>query len=427
MNVGFVSQEDVDIGASNLRDVVSTFSLLSINRTQRATGLRFLVIIAGVLMYFFVGKADAAHQLYSFKMVHQDNVMLHFDLDAAAATAELFTLQKPHRLVIDFPGAVLSTALPDEVLNQGVIKTIRHAQHGDNFLRVVLDLRRAIEPSSRLVPRRGGQRLVVDLGVKAGREQISAAHTVVEQRPLRDAIIAIDAGHGGKDPGALGANETREKDITLSIALKLHDSLASRAGITPVLIRDDDYYVELRRRIEIASEKNADVFVSIHADAVNHDAAHGSSVYALSMDGATSEAAAWLAKSENESAALYGDVSLHGLDDTLRQTLLDLTQNNTMERSLEAGAAVLEELGKVGSVHKESVEQAGFAVLRSPDIPSILIETAFISNRAEERRLNDPAYQKRVAEAIEAGLLSYLRHRAPEGTHLAAERRRDGS
>lgn len=390
----------------------------------RAIRLSLLVCMS------WIGSASNLHaavNLYSFKIVHQENLMLHFDLDSESATAELFTLEKPHRLVIDLPGAVLSTELSSDSLNQSVVKGIRHAQHGDDFLRVVLDLRRQVQPASRLVPRQGGQRLVVDLGVKGNRELASSAYTVVEQAPLRDAIVAIDAGHGGKDPGAIGAGKTREKDVTLAIALKLQARLAAQPGIMPVMVRDGDFYVDLRQRIDIASQHNADIFVSIHADAVNREAAQGSSVYALSTDGATSEAAAWLAKSENESAALYGDVSLQGLDDTLRQTLLNLTQNNTMERSLEAGTAVLAELAKVGSVHKHSVEQAAFAVLKSPDIPSILVETAFISNRKEERKLNNPAYQDRVAAAIEAGLVRYLVQRAPEGTHLAAARKQNGS
>lgn len=420
MNVPVSSQDDVhaSVGSSNmLWRLLSRCSLIAL----------LAVICAGFWAGFAAVPAVAAVQLYSFKMVHQDHVMLHFDLDSASATAELFTLEKPHRLVIDLPGAVLATSLPTESFKEGVVKAIRYAQHGNDYLRVVLDLRRAVNPTSRIVPRQGGQRLVVDLGVMGDPTRANSAHTIVEQAPLRDAIVAIDAGHGGKDPGAIGAGKTREKDITLAIAKKLHDRLQALPGITPVLIRDDDFYVELRRRIEFASENNADVFVSIHADAVKRETAQGSSVYALSMDGATSEAAAWLAKNENESAALYGDVSLHGLDDTLRQTLLNLTQNNTMELSMEVGASVLAELSKVGSVHKQSVEQAAFAVLKSPDIPSILIETAFISNRAEERKLNDPNYQDRVAAAIEKGLANYLVQRAPEGTHLAAGRRQKGS
>ncbi|MFK7892484.1 MAG: N-acetylmuramoyl-L-alanine amidase [Granulosicoccus sp.] len=352
--------------------------------------------------------------------------MLHIDIDSPAATAELFTLEKPHRLVIDMPRTVLSSPLPRGPFTQGVIRDIRHAQHGNDYLRVVIDLRREIKPVSTMVTRQGGKRLVIDMGVKGNRELAIAPHTIVERPPLRDAVIAIDAGHGGRDPGAIGAAQSYEKNITLAIATRLHASLQSRPGVKSVLIRNGDYFIDLRERIRLASQANADVFVSIHADAVERTSARGSSVYALSMDGATSEAAAWLAKQENESAALYGDVSMQGLDDALRQTLLNLTQNTTMERSMEVGAAVLAELEKIGTLHKQSVEQAAFAVLKSPDIPSILIETAFISNEQEERKLNDPAYQEKVARAIETGLWNYLVQRAPAGTHLAEARRQEG-
>jgi len=360
-------------------------------------------------------------------MVQQDNVMLHFDLDSAAAPVELFSLDQPQRLVIDLPGATLATDLPSETFAQGVVESIRYAQHGSQFLRVVLDLRRQVSATYQMVPRQGGQRLVVDLGVKGNPAIASASHRLVQSEPLRDVVVAIDAGHGGKDPGAIGQRKTREKDVTLAIALKLHKLLDQRPGISAVLIRDSDVYIGLRERILRARALQADLFVSIHADAVPRNAAKGSSVYALSMDGATSEAAALLAQSENESAALYGEVTLDGLDDGLRHILLNLAQNNTMELSMEAGADVLAQLKQIGPVHKPTVEQAAFAVLKSPDIPSVLVETAFLSNLQEEKKLKSRRFQNRLASAIDTGLAKYLARRAPEGTHLARKRESSGS
>lgn len=389
-----------------------------------------VVLCLGVFMLGNSAMLQASVKLNGFRLVQQENVMLHFDLDSTDATADMFSLSKPERLVIDLPHAVLATKLPAESFNEGVVKGIRYAQHDDQYLRVVLDLRGKVNPTYQFVPRQGGQRLVVDLGVKSHVQSVPPVYRAAPApapSQLRDAVVAIDAGHGGRDPGAIGQRKTQEKDITLAVALKLHERLKARPGITPILIRDSDIYVELRTRMDIAREKGADLFLSIHADAINHNDARGSSVYTLSLDGATSEAAAWLAKSENEAAALYGNVDLGELDNGLRQVILSLTQSSTMEQSMEAGADVLSELERVGNVHKPKVEQAAFAVLKSPDIPSILIETAFISNLQEEKNLKNPRYQDELAKAIENGVVRYLDKRAPAGTILAAERRRQGS
>ena len=374
-----------------------------------------------LLLSGFATMAYAAPQLTGFKMVQQDNLILHFDLDAADASADMFTLSKPDRLVIDLPKTTLGTDLPTEHFDSGVVRAIRYAQHGDDFLRVVLDLRRAVAPTSRIVRRQGGQRLIIDMGVPADSTLGDPRHSAAPADSQRDVIIAIDAGHGGRDPGAIGRENTYEKDVVLAIAIRLHNQLVAVPGIRPVLIRDSDVHVDLRERIDRARRAKADIFVSIHADAIDRGGASGSSVYALSLDGASSEAAAWLAKSENEAAALYGNVSLNEMEDGLAQTLLNLTQGNTMERSLEVGYEVLAELARIGKVHKPSVEQAAFAVLKSPDIPSILIETAFISDRDEEKKLNSPKYQEQVAAAIGQGLYNYLLRRAPEGTFISAE------
>lgn len=423
--------------------------------------VRVVVLLLILVLSFYITAAQASPKLYDFKIVQQDNVMLHLDLDAAEARSKMFTLDEPHRLVIDLVEATLGTQLPTQTFAQGVVKAVRYAQHGEDYLRVVLDLRREVAPTSRIVQRQGGQRLIIDMGVPAdvafndrgrlqGRSQapvqgqsqgqmhanpedeaqagqpgqllVSQQSQAPEPEP-RDVIIAIDAGHGGKDPGAIGRGNTFEKDVVLAVAIRLHDQLKDVKGVKPVLIRSSDVYIALRERMELARQADADMFVSIHADAATHERAQGGSVYALSMDGASSEAALWMAKSDDEAAALHGDVSLHGLDDSLAQTLLSLTQGDTMERSIDVGTSVLNELEKIGRVHKATVEPAAFAVLKSPDIPSILVETAFISNRDDEKKLNSADYQEQLAVAIGQGLYNYLWQRAPEGTYLASLRR----
>lgn len=389
---------------------------------------RFFLVVMAVCLLSFVSLASQADaKLYGFNMVPQDNLMLHFDLDSADATAEMFTLAKPSRLVIDLPNTSLHTELPTEEFASGLVKKIRYAQHDGDYLRIVLDLRHEISPTLDIVPRRGGQRLVINTGISVSEASSDAERGVSPRVRSTDVIIAIDAGHGGRDPGAIGRRNTYEKDVVLAVAIRLHNQLAAVDGIQPVLTRADDTYIDLRERMNIARHSNADMFVSIHADAIQHESAFGSSVYALSMDGASSEAAAWLAKSENEAAALYGDVTLHGMENSLAQTLINLTQGNTMERSIELGADVLVELEKLGPVHKHTVEQAAFAVLKSPDIPSILVETAFISNPAEEQKLNSPDYQEKLAVAIGQGLYNYLLRRAPAGTYMSTLRASNGS
>ena len=226
-------------------------------------------------------------------------------------------------------------------------------------------------------------------------------------------IIAVDAGHGGKDPGAVGGNGTHEKDVTLGIARELARRIDREPGMKAVLIRDGDYFLTLRQRIQKARKHQADLFVSVHADAFKNTSSRGSSVYVLSQRGATSEAARWLAEREN-AADLVGGVKLHDKDDVLAQVLLDLSQTATIDASFLLADRVLGELGRLGPLHKEAVQQAGFLVLKSPDIPSILVETAFITNPHEERRLKDPSHQRRIASAIFSGLRAYALERMPD-------------
>jgi N-acetylmuramoyl-L-alanine amidase len=235
-------------------------------------------------------------------------------------------------------------------------------------------------------------------------------------RPL---TVAIDAGHGGEDPGALGRRGTREKDVTLNIARKLKKLVDAQPGMRGVLIRDGDYFVALHERVNKARRVRADLFVSIHADAFIRPDARGSSVFALSQRGATSAAARWLARRENE-ADLIGGVNIDVADPYLKQTLLELSQDGNIRHSIKLGRAVLQELGGINALHKPRVEQAGFAVLKAPDIPSILVETAFISNPAEEKKLRSPKYQDQMAAAILAGIRQYFADHPPNRREVLA-------
>ncbi len=349
-----------------------------------------------------------------------DETRLVFDI-AAPVEHTVFTLTSPDRVVIDLKNASLSRPLAQPTVEDKVLAEIRSAVRPNGDLRVVLDLKTRVRPKSFLLrPNRSyGHRLVLDLRKGDGRVLPRKASAWQGRGKLRDVVVAIDAGHGGEDPGATGRRGTREKDVVLAIARELERQMMREPGMRPVMVRTGDYYIRLRKRIEIARAERADLFVSIHADAFRDRRVRGSSVYALSQNGATSEAARWLAEREN-SADLIGGVSLDDKDDLLASVLLDLSQTATIEASLDIGDEVLEGLKRLGKTHKPRVQQAGFAVLKSPDIPSILVETAFISNPQEEKRLRDPRHQRRLATAILKGVRAYFRTHAPPGTFLAA-------
>lgn len=349
-------------------------------------------------------------------------------LEAAQPVAhKYFTLSNPERLVIDLEGveagAALSALAAQLSADDPYIGAIRVGINRPGVMRVVLDLKAAVRPSVFQLPPLGeyGHRLVVDLyPVQAADTASSPAvlpqPAMVElQRPVKPGVpqyarlitVAIDAGHGGEDPGAIGANGSYEKHITLALAKKLKQKIDAQENMRAVLIRDGDYFVPLAQRVNKARAVKADLFLSIHADAFIKPHAHGSSVYALSENGATSVAARWLATKENE-ADLVGGINIDVKDPFLKRTLIDLSQTATINDSLKLGTAVLKEIGGVNRLHKPRVEQAGFAVLKAPDIPSILIETAFISNPEEEKRLNDAAYQDKMVDAIVVGIRNYF-------------------
>jgi len=349
-----------------------------------------------------------------------DHTRLVFDIDSPVEH-HVFPLANPQRLVVDFEKASLAKGFRADHLSDKYLKGMRHGSRKGGGLRVVLDLKQAVQPKSFLLkPNAGyGHRLVIDLYHKHTGTKPRVAKSERDLEEWRDVVIAVDAGHGGEDPGAIGSvKRTQEKHVTLQIARKLKRLIDAQPGMRAELTRTGDYYVGLRKRMQLARKHRADLFVSIHADAFRDKRVKGSSVFVLSRRGATSEAARWLAEKEN-SADLVGGVSLDDKDDVLASVLLDLSQSATQEASLSAAQRIYTNLRKVGKVHGRRVQKAGFMVLKSPDIPSMLVETGFISNPTEEVNLRNPRYQEKLAEAIMQGVSRYFRDAPPPGTLLA--------
>src|SRR6202050_4574020 len=300
----------------------------------------------------------------------------------------------------------------------GVVKDVRIAHRASGELRIVFDLARSIRAKSFLTTPndRYGYRLVIDLGSTASADTpVKAEHA----RPdARDLIIAIDAGHGGDDPGAIGKYGTREKDVVLAIARALAQRVDAEPGMKAVLTRNGDYFVPLRDRMQRARALQADLFVSIHADSIRDRSVNGSSVYILSQRGATDEASRWLAERENASD-LIGGVSLDDKDNLLASVLLDLSQSAALNASQVAAERVLHQLTQAGEVRKHEVQQARFMVLKSPDIPSMLVETAYISNPVGGQRLRTPVHQSKLRERILQGVHDYFYANPPAGTRIA--------
>ncbi|WP_444920762.1 N-acetylmuramoyl-L-alanine amidase [Microbulbifer sp. CnH-101-G] len=350
-----------------------------------------------------------------------DHTRLVFDL-SGPAEHKLFTLSGPHRVVVDIADTQLKAQLDTLDLKDTPIAQVRHARHNKKDLRVVFDLKQQANPRSFALRRHEQMpdRLVIDLYDEVKSEE----KTLQQVGGERDIVIAIDAGHGGEDPGALGPGRLREKDVVLAIAKQLNKQINQRPGFSAKLVRSGDYYVAHRDRVNFGRKIRADLFVSIHADAFTRKDARGAGVYAVSTRGATSETARFLAQRENESDLIggAGSLNLGDKDDTLAGVLLDLSMTATMNASLDIGASVLSQLGTVTHLHKKRVEQANFAVLRSPDVPSILVETGFITNPYESKRLRDPKFQRRLAQKLSEGIVAHFESRPPAGTWVAANR-----
>lgn len=346
-----------------------------------------------------------------------DHTRIVFDL-TGPATHKLIVLENPHRIVLDVSDASLKAQLASLDLQGTPIRQLRSAVREGDDLRVVLDMTTAVKPKSFPLEAndRAGDRLVLDIYDVA--TKTATVKKSVTQSARRNIIVAIDAGHGGEDPGATGPNRLREKNVVLSIAKELEVLFKADTGYTPKMIRSGDYYVSLKGRRDLARKHQADLFVSIHADAFKRKEASGASVYALSTVGATSTAARYLAQREN-SADLVGGVRLSDKDDILAGVLADLSMTSTLDTSLSLGSGVLKKVDNIAKLHKKSVEQAGFAVLKSPDIPSILVETGFISNPTEAKNLGSRAYRKKMAAAIHAGIVQWFAAHPPSGTLIA--------
>ncbi|WP_060480690.1 N-acetylmuramoyl-L-alanine amidase [Pseudomonas sp. NBRC 111119] len=410
--------------------------------------IRALVAIVGLLLTTVTVDALAVTQVKSVRLWRApDNTRLVFDLSGPVQHS-VFTLSAPDRLVIDINGATLAAPLKVATSNTP-ISSVRSAQRTPTDLRVVVDLKKSVTPKSfTLAPNaQYGNRLVVDLydqeadaiaatapppappPVQAPATTpavpVTPTQPAIKLPPVpsgkRDIVVAIDAGHGGEDPGASGSSGQHEKDIVLQIARELQRQISAEKGFRAELTRTGDYFIPLRKRTEIARKKGADLFISIHADAAPSRAAFGASVFALSDRGATSETARWLADTENRSDLIggAGNVSLDDKDRMLAGVLLDLSMTATLSSSLNVGQKVLGNMGRITSLHKQRVEQAGFMVLKSPDIPSILVETGFISNNAEAAKLSTRSHQQALARSIHTGVRQYFQQNPPPGTYIA--------
>ena len=353
-----------------------------------------------------------------------DKLRLVFDL-SGPVSYKTFTLSAPDRLIIDLSGASLSGDFSQLALSETVIRSIRFGHFGKGDTRIVLDLNRPVQLNTFLLAPQDGQghRLVLDLlsDSKVAMPSVPRETPGKTTHPKRDIIVVVDPGHGGKDPGAVGAKGEREKDVVLSISQLLARRLKREKGFDVKLVRNDDFFVPLRKRVDIARQHKADMFISVHADAAPRLTASGASVYCLSEGGATSATARFMAQREN-GADLLGATSLLNLKDKdpmLAGVILDMSMNATIAASLQLGSTVLGSLAGITTLHQKRVEQAGFAVLKSPDVPSILVETGFISNARDSQRLVTARHQQAVADGLFEGLQRYFQKNPPADSYIA--------
>ncbi len=428
--------------------------------------IRLVLLILGACLFNTVVEATTVtlNKVQLSETPSTARVKLEFSQDISM---ESFELHNPERYVIDLNHVTLAAELPSKNY-PSPLKKIRSNSDAEK-LRIVLDLEQNIKPQ--LMKTKHSKLQSATLTINIPRQGMKAAHpekslgrlsyakkpskaqplpepkaieadddsedydddqeeekqhsiqalpdpSAVKLRAPRDVVVVIDAGHGGKDPGAKGCNGTQEKDVVLEIAKRLQYQINQQPGFKAVLTRKGDYFIGLRERLDLARKYRGDMFIAIHADAHEHLDACGVGVYALSQRGATSEAARWLAQRENASE-FVGGLDLSDKDHVLKSVLIDLSQTQSITASLQMGSVLLQHLGKFAPLHHNTVEQAAFVVLKSPDIPSLLIETGFISNTREERRLRSPQYQTQIAEALLIGIKDYFVHHPPRGSSLA--------
>jgi N-acetylmuramoyl-L-alanine amidase len=380
--------------------------------------------IAAMLLALAAPYAASAAELRAIHLsATADSALLTLDL-TGAPTPKVFTLDRPDRTVIDLPDTHLAGAVSAPA-GAGVVSAVRFGRQPRGTLRIVLQVKSVLAVRTTWNTQATGRELLVSLGEEAhivadaAPRAVRAAHAPGEGE--RDVVIAVDAGHGGIDPGATGPGGTHEKDVTLAIARALAAQIDAQPGMRAVLTRDRDEFLELRERIARAHAAHADMFISIHADSIHDRSISGASVYILSVHGASSEAARELAEGQN-AADLAGGVRLAD-EGAAAPVVLDLVQQEFIGLSATAAERVVAALESVGEVRKAQVQRAGFVVLKSPDMPSLLVETAYISNPAEERHLRSPPQQQRLADAICGGVRSYFLANPPDGTRFKQERR----
>ena len=348
-----------------------------------------------------------------------DHTRLVFDL-SEPVRHQVFSLENPDRIVIDLSDSELRGDLESLDLSDTPVISIRSARRNNTDVRVVLDLRARVQPRSFVLSdnQQYGDRLVVDL--YDPKPKVSASDSSLVNGK-RDIVVAISAGHGGEDPGAIGVNHLQEQKVVLAIAREIQSVLEQTPGYRPVMIRDGDYYVNLRKRTSIAHDNSADLFIAIHADAFSSSRAEGATVYALSQRGATSEQARRLAEKENGADLIggVGSVSLNDKDEVLASVLLDLSMTASIASSLEVGDRIISSLDNVTNMRRSNVEQAAFVVLKSADIPSLLIEAGYVTNPSDARNLNSPAHQKKFAQAVVNGITTYFYDTPPRGTWVS--------
>ena len=412
--------------------------------------IRVLLVYGCVLLLLGLASLAQAAKVNGVRVWRApDHTRLVLDLDGPV-THSMALLDNPTRLVVDIKGAQLNPDLLKSLpLADTPIQALRHAVQDSGEFRLVFDLKARINPSIFPLKAQGAMhdRLVLDLydieGAAVAAPVVnppSAPVTTQVVQPMATAtaqpraqttatagkriiIIAVDAGHGGEDPGAMGPNRLREKDVTLGIAKELVAAINAHAGFSGQLVRTGDYFIPLKKRRDIARAMKADLFISIHADAFTKPSANGASVFALSRNGATSETARFLAQRENESDLIggVGSISLDDKDQVLAGVLVDLSMTSTLNSSLQVGSHVLSAISGVARLHKNHVEQAGFMVLKAPDVPSILVETGFISNPNESRKLATISYRRQMAESVFRGVHQYFLQHPPADTHFAAQ------
>ncbi len=379
----------------------------------------------GILLFLGLGTVAQASVVKGLRF-WQSPESTRVVLDLSTPTDhKLLVLDNPHRIVLDLPRASLAVDVEHLEISSSLIRAVRaNREEGLDRLRIVLELKEAVEPKSfTLKPfQQYGDRLVVDLFNK--KRTASVPPPSVTPAGDRDIVIAIDAGHGGEDPGAVGQKGTYEKHVTLQIARQLKKAIDAEPGLSAVLTRDADYFVSLRNRTDIARKHRADLFISIHADSVRNRSARGASVWVLSTRGARSEMGRWLETKENSSDLLGGvdnSLSLGDKDPGIAEVLLQLSMDYAVGASYEVANEVLHRIKTaVPRMHKNQVQEAAFIVLKNPDIPSLLFEAAFISNPGEEKLLKDPSYQRKMAASLMDGIKAYFRANPPDASHYAS-------